>query len=297
MIPNFLVIGAPKCGTTSLYYYLKQHPDVFLPVQKELHYFSYEQLKKNANGPGDSQVLSSLCANSNEYDKHYANAGVELAIGDISPSYLYYGVQDRIQQKLGLVKIVAMLRNPVDKAYSQYMHLCRDQRETLSFHEALLAEDSRREKGWSDIWRYAESSLYADRLEAYMRCFGRKNVYIIFFDEFVSDPQSVMASLFHFLGLNENVPINTRETYNRTGKARSIKLAKFLNQPSSFKSFVKRITPDPWRIALRLKMMDYNTGRKEKADDDSIQYLREYFSKDIAQLESLLGKSIGWLDH
>ena len=292
-LPNFIVIGAPKSGTTSLYYYLRQHPNTYLPVQKELHYFSYKQLKENTNGPGDRQVLNSLCANRDEYDKHYASVRAEHAVGDISPSYLYYGVQKQIQQELGPIKIIVMLRNPVDKAYSQYMHLVRDQRETFPFYKALQAEESRREQGWSDIWRYAESSLYAERLQAYMDCFGRENVHVIIFDEFIKDPQSIMVSLFKFLGLNENVTVNTQEKYNRTGKTRSIKVANFLNQPSILKSFVKRITPDAWRISLRLKIMDSNTAEKDEMDGRSAEYLRKYFSEDIEKLEELIGKSLG----
>ncbi|SCZ67291.1 sulfotransferase family protein [Thiohalomonas denitrificans] len=294
MTPNFLVIGAPKCGTTSLYYYLRQHPDVYLPVQKELHYFSFANLRENANGPGDEQILSSLCASSDEYNKHYAAVGSEQSIGDISPSYLYYGVQENIRRELGAVKIVVMLRNPIDKAYSQYMHLVRDQRETLPFYEALLAEESRIEQRWSDIWRYAESSLYADRLQAYMDCFGYENVHVIIFDEFINDSQSVMVSLFEFLNIDKDVPIDTEKTYNRTGKARSIVVANFLNRPNLIKSFVKTITPDAWRIALRLKIMDSNTAEKKEIDSRSLEYLREYFKQDTEQLEQLIGKSLVW---
>lgn len=296
MTPNFVVIGAPKCGTTSLYYYLRQHPDVYLPVQKELHYFSYDQLSENANGPGDKQVLNSLCANRDEYDKHFAAVNGEQAVGDVSPSYLYYGVQERIRQELGAVKIIAMLRNPVDKAYSQYMHLVRDQRETLPFYEALMAEGSRRDQKWSDIWRYAESSLCTERLQAYINSFGRENIHIIIFDEFVADAGSVMRSLFKFLDIDEHAPINTGETYNRTGKARSTVVANFLNRPNFIKSFVKRITPDAWRIALRLKVMDANTAEKDQIAPQSAQYLQEYFAEDISKLEELMGKKLGWPD-
>lgn len=293
--PNFLVIGAPKCGTTSLYYYLRQHPDIYLPVQKELHYFSYKQLSDNANGPGDRQVLSSLCSSQGQYSKNFDAVKAELAIGEISPSYLYYGVHQEIKKDLGVIKIVVMLRNPIDKAYSQYMHMIRDQRETLSFHEALLAEESRRERKWSDIWRYAESSLYAERLRDYISVFGHENVYIINFDEFVKDSQTVMSSLFNFLGLDARVKISTDSIYNRTGKSRSTILANFLSKPNPLKSVVKHISPDAWRIALRLKIMDYNTAKKDEIDGHSREYLREYFAKDVSKLETMIGNELNWI--
>lgn len=293
-LPNFLVIGAPKSGTTSLYYYLRQHPEVFLPVQKELHYFSYEKLKANANGPGDARVLATLCATGEEYAQHYTGAKGERAIGDISPSYLYYGVQGRIKQELGEVKIIVMLRNPVEKAYSQYMHMVRDQHETLPFYDALMAEETRRSDGWSDIWRYAESSLYADRLRAFMDCFGRENVHVILFDEFTAQPEVVMRRLLGFLGVDESFRINSDEVYNRTGEARSRTVANFLNRPNTVKTLIKCITPDAWRIALRLRIMDVNTAEKPAMDDRAAIYLRNYFADDVAKLETLLNRRLYW---
>ena len=296
-LPNFLVIGAPKSGTTSLYFYLKQHPDVFLPLQKELHYFSYEILKKSAKGPGDDQIINSLCASREEYERHYCTVKREKAIGEISPSYLYYGVHDSIWQELGSVKIVVMLRNPVDKAYSQYMHMVRDQHEKLPFYEALKAEKNRRSAGWSDIWRYAESSLYTDRLKGFMDCFGRENVHVILFDDFIADPQESMRKLLFFLKVDTNVPLNTNETYNRTGKPRSKFIASFLNQPSFMKTAIKHFTPDAWRIALRMRMMDINTAGKPAIDQDAADYLFDYFAEDIQNLEKLLSRSLDWHQH
>lgn len=293
-LPNFLVVGAPKSGTTSLYYYLRQHPDVFLPVQKELHFFSCRLLQENTKGPGDKQVLGELCANRDEYSKHYAGVKDERVVGDISPSYLYYGVQENIKRELDNVKIVVMLRNPVEKAYSQYMHLVRDQRESLSFREALMAEEKRRLDGWSAIWRYAESSLYSRRLLDYMDCFGKDNVHVIVFEDFVSQPKETLKQLFLFLGIDESVCINTDVIYNRTGKSRSAAISNLLNRPSFIKTIFKAITPDAWRISVRLKIMDANTTKKVALDDKDSAHLRNYFADDISRLEMLLERSLNW---
>ena len=292
--PNFLVIGAPKCGTTSLYYYLKQHPDIFLPVQKELHYFSYKSLSQNSNGPGDEVVLRGLCASQNEYYKHYDEVKLEKAIGDISPSYLYYGMHEEIKKELGAVKIVVMLRNPIDKAFSQYMHMVRDQREILPFFDALMEETKRADMNWSDIWRYAESSLYSNKLKSFIRCFGRQNVHIVIFDDLISDPRGVTFDVLEFLGLETSVEINTDKSYNRTGNSRSRRLARFLNRPSRVKNIMKHLVPDALRIAIRLKIIDINTSSKPEIDEDSRKYLNEYFSSDIIEFERLIGRKTGW---
>ena len=137
-LPNFVVAGVPKSGTTSLYFYLRQHPAIYLPSKKELHYFSYPYLASNTGGPGDADILKSLCASRHSYEDHYQFSGNKKAVGEISPSYFYYsGSADRIRRALGNVKIILMLRNPVDKAYSQYMHQVRNNLETLSFEAAL----------------------------------------------------------------------------------------------------------------------------------------------------------------
>lgn len=294
--PNFVVIGAPKSGTTSLYYYLKQHPDVFLPTQKELHYFSYEPLKANAKGPGDELTLSALCSSEAQYLAHYSAVANQKAIGDISPSYLYYATQEKIKTTLGDVKIIVMLRNPIDKAYSQYMHMIRDQCETLAFHDALQQEQERRAQGWSDIWRYAESSLYADKLLGFRDCFGTTNVHIILFDDFTAEPQRVIKETLTFLGIDADVPINTKEIYNRTGEVKSKVIARFLSRPNIFKELIKKCTPNAWRIKLRLKIMNKNTASKPEIDLTAHNYLKSYFKNDVAKLENILGRKLNWLD-
>lgn len=289
-LPNFIIIGAPKSGTTSLFYYLGQHPDVYLPTRKELHYFSYQFLEKHVNGPGDKDTLSGLCATKTEYEQHYSGVGDEKAVGEVSPSYLYYAedVANRIFDELGQIKIIAIVRNPVDKAYSQYMHLIRDQREKLGFYEALQAEPSRTEAGWSDIWRYAESSLYGERLEKYIEVFGRENVKIIPFSKLTEAPQAVTKDVFNFLSVDDRFLCDTERIYNRTGSSRSKTVANFLSRPSPVKSLLKSVIPEHFRILIRLAILDWNTGRKEEIDAVSRDYLSSYFKEDIAKVKQLI---------
>jgi len=295
-LPNLVVIGAPKSGTTSLFYYLQQHPDIFVPVRKELHYFTYQHLSENTGGPGDRETLSSLCATRDEYGAHYLSVKAQKIVGEFSPSYLYYSdVSVRIQAELGNVKIIVMLRNPIEKAYSQYMHLVRDQRETLGFYDALMAEPGRMRDGWADIWRYAEGALHAQRLRKYLDVFGQDNVHVILFDSLTENPQETVKQVFSFLNVDPDVPCDTRRVYNRTGKARSRLISRFLNGPSAVKTALKTIVPERIRITLRLALMDLNTGSKYLMDHRAREYLSEYYRNDVHDLESLLGRSLGWL--
>lgn len=293
-LPNFVVIGAPKSGTTSLFYYLKQHPEIFLPTRKELHYFAFPQLEKHACGPGDRDTLSALCSTREAYEKHYASIRQEKAVGDVSPSYLYYAndVAERILQELGRVKIIAILRDPAEKAFSQYMHLVRDHRENLGFYEALLAEQGRREAGWSDIWRYVESSLYSERLAKYVAVFGQENVKVLLFSDLVENPQAVTRDVFRFLGVDEDYKSDTERIYNRTGTSRSKLISEFLSRPNPVKSVIKRAVPERLRISLRLALLNWNTGGKGEMDAASREYLEAYFKNDIAALKDILARQL-----
>jgi hypothetical protein len=293
-LPNFLVLGASKCGTTTFYYYLKQHPEIFLPAQKELHYFSIKQILENSQGPGDDLHFSGLCRSWGEYKKHFSGVAGEKAIGEVSPSYLYYGEYEEIRRRLDAVKAVILLRNPVDKAYSQYLHLRRHYLEELSFEEGLDAERERRNAGWSDMWRYVDSGLYARQVSRAISAFGPSNVKVLFFEEFVAHPVETMRATFSFLGVDENVQLKKEPPHNRTGLPKSRFVAGALDQKSFLKRLFKMITPDDWRMRLHLKILSANTGQKPHLDPRIVQNLQKQFAGDTRDLQGLLGKCPPW---
>lgn len=299
ILPGFIVIGAPKSGTTSLYYYFRQHPDIYLPKTKELHYFSFPELGLSSSGPGDAAALSGagLTQTWEQYTAQYLDVTNHSAIGDISPSYLYYSSSARkIFETLGLVKIIVIIRNPVDKAYSQYMHMVRDGLETLSFSEAIAAESGRQEQGWRDIWRYTQSSLYADRLDEFIAVFGRENVKIILFDDFVENTTSVLTDLLIYIGVDPTVKISTDETFNRTGTPRSAYISDILMSQSLLKKLVKLVIPADLRRNLRNWLMKINTGDKPELPQQLRTSLLNYFRDDIVKVERLIGKPTKWLE-
>jgi hypothetical protein len=294
--PNALVIGAPKSGTTSLYFYLRDHPDIFVPERKELHYFTYEDLLAHSEGPGDKDALKGLCATYESYLDKFSRAGSKPLRIDISPSYLYFDhVAPRIKETLGDVKIVALLRDPVQKAYSQYTHMVGDLRETLPFYEALMKEEDRRAQGWGDMWRYAESSLYTTRIRRYLDVFGKDNVKVIIFDDFVKDTPAAVRDLLQFLGVNSECDIRTEGQFNRTGPPRSKVVAKLLTRDSAVKSAVKALLPERMRMSLRQQVQNANAKEKEPMPEEARSYLGNYFREDVAALGDLLGRKLNWL--
>lgn len=296
-MPNFLVIGAPKSGTTSLYHYLKQHPNIYLPDQKELHYFSFPELGLASAGPGDAAVRDGLCQTWEQYATHYLDARNHSAIGDISPSYLYYSSSaTKIREKLGMVKIIVIIRNPVDKAYSQYMHMVREDLEGLSFQDAIAAESGRLKQDWGDIWRYMESSLYADRLKEFIDVFGEENVKIILFDDFTKHTLAVLADLFKYIGVDPKVEISTNEKFNRTGTPKNPFISNMMRKQGWLKALVKKVLPSGLRFRLRNWIINANTGDKPELSPELRLSLLKYFREDIVKVERLIGKSTGWLE-
>jgi hypothetical protein len=293
--PNALVIGAPKCGTTSLYFYLRDRHDIFVPDRKELHYFTYEELLASSEGPGDKAVLSGLCATRESYYDQF-EAVAQAVRMDISPSYLYFDhVASRIKQELGDAKIVVMLRDPAEKAYSQYMHLVGELRETFSFEDALQAETSRREQGWGDMWRYAESSLYSKRLQTYLDVFGADSVHVILFEDFIRDSELAVGQLLRFLGADDSGEIRAEGQFNRSGAPRSKAVAKLLTQDSPVKSAVKALLPERLRMSLRMQVQNANNRDKEPMSESARSYLNSYFAEDVTLTAELLGRKLPWL--
>ena len=294
-LPNFIVVGAPKCGTTSLYHYLRQHPQIFLPARKELHYFSFRFMERLLAGPGDANILATSCRTFEDYAAYYAPASDATARGDISPSYFYFtDVCQEIRERLGNPKIIIMLRDPVQKAFSQYMHLIRDGRETLELNAALAEEPRRIELGYAAMWRYAESSLYTARTRRFMDEFGRDHVKVILFDDLVRNPAQVLQDTFRFLGVDPAAQVRHESVYNRSGVPRSRWMAHLISKPNIITSIARTVLPLSLTGRVKDALQRANTGGKLRLDAAAKGYLQSYFDADLAQLEQLLGKPIPW---
>lgn len=293
-IPNFVLIGAAKAGTTSLHRWLAQHPDVFVPRQKELHFFAAPWLRENCKGPGDARTLQDIPADWDAYRAHYAAAGGRRAIGDLSPSYFaWWPSRDAIRDRLGRPKVVLALRDPVEKAYSQYMHLVRDGREMLSFADALAAEESRARQGYGALWRYIGSVLYAEPTERFLEAFGPDRVRIIFFEDLVRDPQGTMRDLLTFLEVDPAVPIDTASVSNRSGAPKSRALALVLNNPG-MRRVARSLLPGPLVTRLGARATALNTGVKPELDPSSRALIEERVAADTARLARLVGRELPW---
>jgi len=257
-LPDFIIVGAQKCGTSSLYFTLERQPDVLRALQKEVHFFDNPKYHKGLNWYRAYFPLAPY--------RSFVARGIEggCLTGEASPYYLFHPhVPARIARVLPEVKLIALLRNPVDRAFSHYQHNIRQKRETLSFEDALQAEEGRL-KGVTermlrdDTWyskahqhlSYLAKGVYADQLETWFRHFDREQMLILESGEFFRDTATVFSRVRAFLGLPDR-------------------------PPGSFKK--------------------YNSGgRYEKMTPAVRERLQEYFEPHNRRLYELLGTDFGW---
>lgn len=295
--PDFFIVGAPKCGTTSLYKYLKGHPEIYLPEKKELHFFSAKSIKKNAEGPGDKEAISKICSDAKSYIAHFDNCPSNKIAGEVSPSYLYYyDVASSIKRLSPNAKIVIVLRNPAKKAFSQYSHMLRSGQESLSFSDGLKEEPKRISNAWNDMWHYVEGSRYATGVRHYFEVFGEERVKIIMFEEMVDNTDSVLAGLFDFLGVDPSVKLDTATVHNEgAGKSRFGRYSMLLMRNEQFKRVVRSIVPKKQLKNLEVLASKIMFRKKTSISAADYEYVIRELENDIRELESLLRKPTGWL--
>jgi hypothetical protein len=186
--PNFLIIGDVKAGTTSLYSYLRQHPDIYMPELKELRYFAYD-----AENPYHVRSQNYGVRDLEDYLHFFAQCGNEHAIGEASPNYLRSpGAASRIQRQLGDVRLIVSLRHPADRLYSLYQMHVRAGGKHLAFDETAFGREATWIKGnfyWPELLRFYE-------------LFPREQIHVVLFDDLKTRTAEVVQDLYRFLGVD-----------------------------------------------------------------------------------------------
>ena len=288
-IPNFMCIGAAKSGTTSLYDILRQHSDVFIPSFKEPHFFD----------------IPSVYENGLEWytETYFSSVKDEKLIGDFSPTYFFdTNSAQRIFNDLGSsIKFIVILRNPVDRAYSHYLHSKRDEHERLSFSEAISAESARVAKNnYLDYLRfsYIGQGMYSQMLKRYFNLFSKENFLVINFEqEFVAKREETVKRIFEFLEL-EDQELLINISSNKASRARSVSLKKLMKRTGWWRKLFKMIIP-----SLKNRQIIKNRIQRANTTTYTPPYLvkkereriyKTYFKNDILELENLLNKKMYW---
>jgi hypothetical protein len=297
-LPNFFILGAAKSGTTSLYAYLRQHPAVFMPEVKEPRYFAYVDEPPEMKGPGDEDANERAVFTFDAYRALFADVADETAVGEASPNYLYSETAPcRIHERLPKAQLFVVLRDPVERAYSHYLHLRGSGREPLdSFTEALEKEDERRRKGWEWSWHYREMGFYHHQLQRYLDRFDREQLTVYLFEDFVEDNLAVTRDIFRRLGVDDSFEPNTSLRYRTTGEPLSDRFQQFLYNPDNVLRRLSRyVLPksvrDRWLIILKNANL-----QKPLLPTEVRERLIETYRPDILRLQDLIDRDLSdWL--
>ncbi len=295
--PNFIVIGAAKAGTTSLYHYLDQHPQVFMSPIKEPRFFALEGHALDFGGPGDEVLRERTTTTLEAYQKLFAGVRDERAVGEASVLYLHHpAAAAAIARAIPDVRLIAVLRNPVDRAYSGFMARTRDGYEPLSsFEEALDAEPRRIAEGWYYGWQYRGQGFYHRNLARYYERFDPSQIRVYLYEDLDQEPERMLTDIFRFLDVDDGFRPDVSTRWNPSGRPRSVRVQRFLTHPHPLKEAVKQLIPERWGHRLVEFLQPANLERPPIRAETRARLIEGY-SEDIHRLEGLIGRDLShWL--
>jgi hypothetical protein len=289
MLPTFIVIGAAKAGTTALYWYLAEHPAVFMSRVKETNYFAYGVDAAGHLLYGDPDVHKFPVKTLAEYQALFAEAGSAQAVGEVSPIYLECPqAAGRIRALLPDVRLVCCLRHPVERAYSDYlMYLWRRGRRfeparDLTPDAVWARPDSR----WMDV------SRYAGQLARYYETFPREQIHVFLFDDLRRSTVGAVQTVYRFLAIDPSFVPDLETAHNVGGVPASRTLESFLTNRSL------RAVVEPWipkRAADWVRRIRTSNMRKAPPLPPELRKaLTSRLRDDIVKTSGLIGRS---LDH
>lgn len=299
---NFIVVGSTKSGTTSLYYSLKKHPEIYLPPKKEMNFFNNDSgyFKKGRKYPNKkaknySETIDRPISLSDYLEFYPENS---LISGDITPTYLmnYKETIKNIKKHCDDdIKIIIILRNPIDQVFSSFNHQIREDMETTTFYQALLLEEERMNNNFSKKYSYKRNAMYFNQVKAFKDSF--KNIKVYLFDEVFTKDNTFsdffIDDLYSFLGVKD-VKKRFNLQLNKTGKQNYFIISfliKILSSSKKVSSFFKTLGFKEYYMKLK----SFNTV-KAKIDNKSKKYLMAYFRNEILSIEKLINKKLShWL--
>jgi hypothetical protein len=301
--PNFVIIGAAKSGTTAIWHCLRQHPQVYMSPRKHTRFFAFETEEPGFRGPGpkDPSVPYAI-ASIEAYHALFDGVTNETAIGEASHSYLYSPeAPERIREYAPDMKLIAILRNPAERAFSHYRQLIRDGREPITdFGRALEEEGTRIRDYWWPDFHYVQLGLYHAQLKRYYDLFGRDQIRIFLYEDWNSNPFGVAQNIFGFLGVNDTFVPEVTVRYNASGIPKNEALHLFLQRLRLIRPVFERLVPKrQHQLLLRIgsHIHNHNLTRAPLAPDVRRRVIDEYFREDISKLQHLIQRDLSaWLE-
>jgi hypothetical protein len=286
MLPNFLVVGAQKSGTTSLYNYLITHPDIYLPAQKETKFFVHERFY--------NQGIS-------YYEQYFSEWHQERAVGEVDPEYMYVDESmNRMIRHLDFenMKFIFIFRNPIERAFSHYLMSYRRGLEPFTFEEAVALEAERIKKGFMENLRYSyvNRGFYLRQIDRFLKHTDRSNMLFLLTEDLSENTLHCLQTVFKFLNVSQDfTPPNMGQKFHKATAPRSITLLQRINSQGVEKKLLRILIP--WkktREKLRANLLKIN----QKHDHNIVlsnqmrQNLSHVFQKENEQLAKFLNRDL-----
>ncbi|MCP4369691.1 MAG: sulfotransferase domain-containing protein [Deltaproteobacteria bacterium] len=284
--PNFFLLGAHKAGTTSLFYYLQKHSQIYPLWCKEPHFFSND--KKYDKGE-------------DFYLKHYfSGANKYQSRGEATPAYFsdVRKVAPRIKQMYGKdePKFIVVLRDPVQRAWSHYLQRVRNCVESVSFERALEREQKALQENPEQVVGYYDRGMYGYLIEQWLQYFAKKQFLFILYEDYCGNLNEVLRQIFRFLGVDGDVKISTNIKKNLSGQPRSPFLMRLMRDPPLVLKLAIRIfVPMHLRHEIVTRISQANVRPFKKNPQLSLETeraLREVFKEDVERLEKILNRDL-----
>ncbi len=300
--PDFLIVGAPKAGTTALHAALAQHPEIFMTSPKEPKFWLCDGAPPPAwRGPGDAHSQQEWIWRADEYTALFDSAPPGSVRGESTPFYLWSrGAHRRIAEALPGVRLIAVVRDPIDRAYSNWQHLWSDGLEPVpDFEQAFALQDERVRAGWAPFWRYRDLGRYGEQLEHLHRHIGPERVLVMRYRDIVDDPPAAVDRACRFLGITTGmvatIPRDNARDFVEPGW-RSRLLGPAVRAGAWAGQFVR---PEVWRRAsapLTTRLAGPDAGPRPHLTAEQRERLLPAFADDVALLSKLTGEDFSdWL--
>lgn len=285
-LPNFMMIGVAKAGTTSFFRYLDQHPQIFMAPIKATNFFGYEDARDwKWDAEGDAPLLQNFPVRTFEaYEASFAGATDELAIGEVSPQYFRCPTAaQRIHECVPNAKLVVSLRNPAERAFSGFMMRTRRGESVRGFYEELTLQSS-----------HVKEGFYYKRLKRYFDIFPKDQIKIYIFEEFKKDSAKVVVDLYDFLGVDTSFVPDTSVRHN-PGAIPKVRLLNRLFYNPTLINMAKSVVPGGLHLKLK-QIQQLNLSSAPKLPADLRSKLLNFYREDIFKLEGLLDRDLSiWL--
>jgi len=299
-LPDFLVVGAPKAGSTALHAALAQHPGLYMSPVKEPKFFLSDGPPPAKGGPGDAQTYREHVWRRADYEALFDPAPPGTLRGESTPLYLHDPVaQQRIRDLIPQAKLIAVLRDPVERAHSNWTHLWSAGLEPIhDFVRACEEEPRRIEAGWASFWQYVGLGRYGEQLEHLYKLFPREQVLIIRYLSLVDSPRETLDRICAFLGVEpgliDSVPrANVTAHPERTAKHRT--LAAALRVATLTGQYLPGRAGTALKDSLEHRLQRSAPARQPLTWDEREQVLPK-FESDIRLLEKITGDDFSfWL--